>query len=139
MAIFKRDKGMKANELRIGNFVYFGVNIVPIKSIHTESVLKSPVYVYVELNEKLANLCLDMSEISSVPITSEILLACGFEKPAYSYNGKIFHLSEWDAYPLNWLVAMNKNGAVIIDRLKYLHQLQNLYFALTNQELDVKL
>lgn len=81
----------------------------------------------------------DLTQLKPIPLTEEILLKCGFEKPAYSFNGDIFHLTEWDKYPLNWCVAMNKNGAVLVEKLKYLHQLQNLYFALTGKELDIDL
>ena len=73
-----------------------------------------------------------------IPITEGILLRCGFENPAYSFIGEIFHLTEWDDYPLNWCVAMNKNNAIVVHKLKYLHQLQNLFFALTGKELEMK-
>ncbi len=76
--------------------------------------------------------------IKPIILSEEILLKCGFEKPAHSFYCPIFHLTEWDDFPLNWCVTMNKNAAVIIKRLKYLHELQNLYYLLTKQELEIK-
>ena len=73
-----------------------------------------------------------------IPLTGKWLLMFGFKKPAHSWIGSKFHLSEWDEYPLNWCVAMNKNNAVIFKKLKYVHELQNLFFALTGQELELK-
>jgi hypothetical protein len=73
----------------------------------------------------------------SIPLTEEWLVKFGFKLPAYSWIGDKFHLSEWDRYPLNWCVAMNKNNAIVVSKLKYVHQLQNLYFALTGEELEL--
>lgn len=75
----------------------------------------------------------ELNRIEPIPITEEWLIRFGFDRPANSWIGEIFHLSEWDDYPLNWCVAFNKNNAVLIKKLKYIHQLQNLYFALTGQ------
>lgn len=129
---------MKANELRIGNLVNYGVNIVPIKSIHTESVLKNEVRVYVELNEKLQNYCLDITEIEPIPLTEERLLKFGFELDI-----------EDDGYQKGkYKVSVSDEGCLFfinigyypeeIAEFKYVHQLQNLYFALTGGELVVK-
>jgi hypothetical protein len=110
---------MKANELRIGNWVNNNEEDYQITSATISQLERGD------------------STAMPIPLTEEWLLRLGFEKPAHSWNGKIFHLSQWDAYPLNWCVAMDKNGAVIVHKLKYVHQLQNLYFALTNEELTI--
>lgn len=114
---------MKSNELRIGNWVYdkkFKGNI-EFKSFFG-----------------LCNIENNPDAFEPIPLTEEWLLRFGFYKPAYSWIGDKFHLSEWDDYPLNWCVAFNKNNAILVDKLKYVHQLQNLYFALTGQELEIK-
>lgn len=78
------------------------------------------------------------SEIEPIPIDDKWLLSFGFKKPASTWIGKVFHLTEWDAYPMEWCVAMNKNNAVVVLMMKYVHQLQNLYHALIGQELEIK-
>lgn len=115
---------MKANELRIGNYckeiTYSKNEVVKTSVEHFESI---------ELGE---------INLSPIPLTEEWLLKFGFEKPAYSWIGDKFHLSEWDDYPFHWCVALNKNNAILVDKLNYVHQLQNLYFALTGEELTLK-
>lgn len=118
---------MNANELRIGNIVTY----------HGETDMDCVLDAIDIFN--IATKYMHNDEIHSpIVITEEWLLKFGFKKPAHSWNGDKFHLSEWDAYPLNWCVAMNKNGAVLVEKLKYVHQLQNLYFALTGEELTIK-
>jgi hypothetical protein len=135
---------MIANQLRIGNLVAYGVRPVPIKSIHTESVLKKEVHVYVELNENLIHYCIDVSEVKPIPLTEEWLLKFGFHKKD----------AEWYLHPCFELkiIVFNKgefNGVMFYTRtihtdftpiyctkhINHVHQLQNLYFALTGEEL----
>jgi hypothetical protein len=131
---------MQATELRINNLVGFGNNIVPIKSIHTESVLKNEVNVYVELNEKLQNYCLSIFEIKPIPLTDKLLLDCGFEWKGIV--GKNRFLTKYT--PCGKAIVF-KDGYIIFAGVTiecpvgYLHQLQNIYFALTNQELTLML
>ena len=106
---------MKANELRIGNFIYNDRNEIFKVNWITEII--------------------ESRQSTAIPLTEEWLLKFGFNKLPDCWDNDIFHLSQWDNYPLNWCVAMNKNNAVLILKLKYVHQLQNLYFALTGEEL----
>lgn len=83
-----------------------------------------------------------LSMVKPIPITEEILLKFGFEgglwknktQTYYSFNGIIVILKD-DYY---------KNGAIfyrntlLFEEKINLHQLQNLYFALTGQELTFK-
>ena len=132
---------MKANEHRIGNLVnykYYNPNPNNTEWLFTavEIVgINQSTFIFKHLNSKTKY---KIGELHPIPLTEEWLLRFGFEKPAHSWNGDVFHLSEWDAFPLHWAVAMNKNGAMLVLKLKYVHQLQNLYFALTNQELEIK-
>lgn len=137
---------MEANELRLGNLVSYGVHDVKIKSIHTESVLKNKVTVYVEISEKLRNYCLYIEEIHPIPLTEEWLLKCGFENDYESRFRKCFVLVSTDmsfTYNLSKhekeLSRFDIKGLGInLNCTKYVHQLQNLYFALTNEELIIK-
>jgi hypothetical protein len=68
-----------------------------------------------------------------IPLTEEWLLKFGFEQVGFNYylNGfKIFFDSDSYFYGLRDEGIMDKH-------LEYLHQLQNLYFALTNEELKL--
>lgn len=120
---------MRVNELRIGNTIHFKNP----KGEIVEHVVDLTTLQWLVEDESFFN-----KVHFPIPITEECLLKFGFTKPAHSWIGDVFHLSEWDAYPLNWCVAMNKNNAIIYLKLKYVHQLQNLYFALTGEELAIK-
>ncbi len=68
-------------------------------------------------------------EMRAIKLTEEILLKCGFEPYG---NGKWHH----DAISLHEADFIFNSKS---DRVKYVHQLQNLFYALTNEELEVKL
>lgn len=68
-----------------------------------------------------------------IPLTEEILLKCGYFKLD---NGQIHYVRKGhEIWLCDDMFSCNKNGVI----LKSLHQLQNLYFALTNEELTVNL
>ena len=137
---------MKANELRIGNLVAYGVRPVPIKTIHTESVLKKEVHVCVELNEDFNHYCIAVSEVKPIPLTEEWLLKFGFTRHHADYyndvillkdginfdNGEQYDCLKVKIYPHELGSAQSVKGDL---QIKYVHQLQNLYFALTGEEL----
>lgn len=138
---------MKANELRIGNHLYDSrLKVVKIECLMSDR--------YVSWDGRDSNLEFSFqsddinmyhpepSELCPIPLTAEILTEwCGFKSdhPAYYY---IF--IEDDVFQ----VYYNNSGLHLygvkyryeyLTEIKYLHQLQNLYFALTGQELEVKL
>ena len=70
---------------------------------------------------------------SEIKITPEIMLKCGFKKGAenfYMFGGLEINIDDMDD------VIMDGFGHI---EVTWLHQLQNLYFALTNNELNVRL
>ena len=71
-----------------------------------------------------------------IPLTTEVLEMCGFEDKEYTMelNGLTF---SWGSR----VVATGLRSSWSCDQyphIKYLHQLQNLYFALTGEELTYK-
>lgn len=75
-----------------------------------------------------------------IPLTEELLLKCGFEKCNYGNN------KEFISYKMDWFNCRLAVGVLSImgynnrhQDIKYLHQLQNLYFALTGKELEITL
>ena len=85
---------------------------------------------------------IELDGISPIPLTPEILEKAGFRqmltdgwyvlRPDLCFNGWANGFKYY--FPYNYL---NMMGADI--RVYYLHQLQNLYFALTGQELTINL
>jgi len=115
---------MKASELRIGNWYYeFSIP----KQVDASLIRK------LERIEKKGKMAIDISDIF---LTEEWLLKFGFK---LGLNSSIHKRQDYDleniinisCYSGEYQVFINGNLLVI----KYVHQLQNLYFALTNTEL----
>lgn len=107
---------MKASELRIGNYIIYDGEEIRLDVILFSKILKY----------NWANIC------EPIPLTEEWFFNFGLVKEAQSlfkshYNkGALFYEDERCFYLFN------------INHIKYVHQLQNLYFALTGTELELK-
>jgi hypothetical protein len=93
-----------------------------------------------------------ITKYNPIPLTSDILSKCGFKKYSYEPNytlGDDFEKSEkCDEYTQGKLCIMDWGKGFILSNsfsfdlrveIKTLHQLQNLYYALTQTELIVNL
>jgi hypothetical protein len=115
---------IKSNELRIGNLYNQYGDIHQVNGHVISALEKAPQ---------------GQLWCKPIPLTEEWLLKFGFEKQmmwTYAINiignkKLIYYLGE-----KGWSVG-NKNYSDF-SNLNYVHQLQNLYFALTNQELEIK-
>lgn len=129
---------IKANELRIGNKVtdewYESFKtIITVESINDKGInlaieddgnYPECAQTWIEPEDRLDNLF-------GIPLTEEILLRCGFEKVDQGYDKKGIFISEYLGYPI-----YNPFGDYIDSApCAHLHELQNLYFALTGEEL----
>jgi hypothetical protein len=108
---------MDEKEVRIGNYV----NI-------EDTILR------IELQELYYN----ASIMTPIPITEEWLLKFGFEKDYSNYiieAGDYFHSIKKDGE--EWIYSYDESDACCYElrSIKYIHQLQNLYFALNDKEL----
>jgi hypothetical protein len=134
---------IKANELRIYNYVYdyywcntkrkYCSDIIKLKKIANTCVVccKDDA----ERKEEQKNrLVYRYDDIKPIPLTEELLLkCCGFEDVSerecdYKYEKEGVCIT--DCFELLWYEQTP---------LKYLHQIQNLYFALTGEELEINL
>lgn len=121
---------MKANELRIGNLLYYhSTNLVGTVSLISDFVFDCRN----EIGSFTPNCKYD-----PIPLTEEILLKCGFfydvDCDTYKVSDCTLQIDLSDFETAEAIVFAESLGYI-----KYLHQLQNLYFALTGKELDVKL
>lgn len=114
---------INVRELRIGNLLYLRGMIVLVGGIPNQMRLIIP-------GEQYA---VDIEEFNSIPLTEELLLKCKFVKRNWGdvviYYNPLFEL---DAH-------FRLKGVDYNIQVKYLHQLQNLYFVLTGEELEVNL
>lgn len=132
---------MKANELRIGNVIYdqmFGVCVVV-------DITKDGINI---INGTCA---ISIDELKGIELTEKILKDLGFSKMTdtipfnyRTHKSKSFFYIRYgtfttdrgksDLIGYNGLFVANKFALVI----RYVHELQNLYFALTGEELTLK-
>jgi hypothetical protein len=142
---------LKASELRIGNIVYHINDITRIYSVDSGGIIHWHINDLKINKESGREQNSDKFILNPIPLTEEILLKCGFERyKTYLFRKRInddFYLifSPKDTRPLYCILRMYNDDMDILQECNnsvdcnYLHQLQNLYFALTNEELTVKL
>ena len=111
---------MKANELRLGNYVLDRGRVI-ICECHHFSMLES----YYK------------DDFKPIPLTEEWLLKFGFEpkgtEPIMFTNGR------YNYFPSSkYFGNTRNNGGLIHSNVRHVHQLQNLYFALTGEELKIE-
>jgi len=121
---------MEAKELRVGNYV-LETNIVNYDDCNSDYYPDEILIVGKHL------FTYEHEDIKPIPLTEEWLLKFGFElgENFYIKNNVSVEIDElylWDVF-LN-----NGTKETHLRSIKYIHQLQNLYFALTNEELTIK-
>jgi hypothetical protein len=121
---------MKAKELRIGNFINYRIE---------DKFDERKEWLEVSEIDAIDLQCIDDIYYSPIPITKEWLIKFGFKKNNRAYKlsnfGKFIffeQLNSFGFYPAGLL-----NSLIRMDNLKSVHQLQNLYFALTGEELEI--
>ena len=132
---------MDVKELRIGNLVKDDECIIVIvEALSGDNALvngygENEVLFY---RKGYPNVLFE-SEIYPIELTEELIFKCGFEKVKSNYE-----YAECFDYVLQPIYFDMSNTSIKINGVyqaikypKYLHELQNLYFALTGQELDI--
>lgn len=113
---------MKANELRIGNLVAYGNQITKVCELH-----------YSELTSSLSPHGIKYSDIVPIPLTEEWLWRFKYESEFFIKKFR------FDLLGSDFRLRLYYQGTndIILHHIKYVHQLQNLYFALTGEELSL--
>jgi hypothetical protein len=120
---------MKTNELRIGNYLNGKQGHVIVSEIRTNNSVK----IHDNTSRFYVGICL-----IPIKITTEWLLKLGFE---YNDNIGLYQNGGFDVDIEDDVYChfyMNDYGDWY-KYIEYVHQLQNLYFALTGEELTVEL
>jgi len=122
---------LKLYELRIGNF--FQIELLPT---HRKRIKKID-----EIKQK--HVLLDgswylLQKLIPILLTEEVLLKCGFEKFIWVTESTVYKQDDFNC-------RLDEDGVQVfganfnnLKPLKYLHELQNLYFDLTGKELQVE-
>jgi hypothetical protein len=117
---------MKANELRLGNYIGDKDDIAIVESIDKEGCMVQ------FINDEKQGFRIS-EPINAIPLTEEWLLKFGFvlENGWFKKNRLLlFNINN------NYFTTLSKE--IVSVNITTVHQLQNLYFALTNEELTMK-
>jgi len=131
------------NELRIGNIIHFpfisdNVKVVGLALVENDKQIRIQTTIsgnhnFFELAEKY----------TPIPLTEEWLLKAGFEKDDSGVEISDQDYCEWyqKEFPIIGILCQSSDKSYIFDedtdtlKIKYVHELQNLYFSLVNEEL----
>jgi hypothetical protein len=147
---------IKANELRIGNLVTWNPTLVnpgvtlPPMQIEVFSIFPDRIsYVFPNIENRVEPFEDDIAqtgtriklleELEPIMLTPEILEKAGFEKKSGLFTSSHFEKGnlqlKFTGEHFERISTNNKTHALPI---RYFHQLQNLHFALTGEELEMK-
>ncbi len=131
------------NELRIGNYIYgiedgYKETAMEICSFHNDNTFRLKIG-----NDSVG--CYSTKRIIPIPLTEEWLLKFEFQKDENNWFSKKYKI---DSLPDHSTLSINLNtyntcvwyadkGSGYCKPVKNIHCLQNLYFALTGQELTL--
>ena len=126
---------IQANEIKPNNIIDTPYGIATVYGIS-----KDCVQITLKDNESIFDF--DLEDAKPIELTEDILLKCGFVKK--NKKNEYFELDEWitlteeisEEKPVSFDFRCKNTYLTCIS---YLHQLQNLYFALTQTELEINL
>ena len=128
---------MEPQELRLYNLLQYGNEIVPVVGIKLNNDYLTHL-IQIQHNERI-NL-IDSRKLRPIQLTIELMSKLGFEE-CYRSDSRIrYHLSDVAKYDFDLTESKFLEGLVYCGhyiKCQYLHQLQNLYFILTGEELKI--
>ena len=117
---------IKANELRIGNWVLFIKKITQVES-----------WMFIQ----------GVKHITPIPLTPEILEKCGFKADEnydfyfdmQTHGLEIRCMTDgfYPTYIQHPEMSCDMRQSVSLERINYVHELQNLFFVLHKEELEI--
>jgi hypothetical protein len=136
---------IQAKELMIGNYLYceYSGEIIQVTEIKNDGV-------YASSNKTVIERYYYYEEIHSIPIDEKWLTDFGFkylEAGFYNKSGWYYNLDNQDQktfiflnnhFDVSILINTQFQNFFIDTDIKSIHSLQNLYFALTGKELELK-
>ena len=132
---------MKVNELRIGNWVECKACFITLR-LRVDEIVKVNCDYSIRMSpDGIHHIESLVDRLNPIPLTEDILTKLGFDKDEDGYKGCI-ELSYGNTllgYPDDNELYLSINSAEygIGQSIRYLHQLQNIYFDLIGKELKI--
>ena len=123
---------IKANELRIGNYLQGDPLSIPRLQMYHNGITAITGFGISAIENG------NITSLKPIPLTIEILKNCGFVNRFDIYY-TINNIISFTSFEGSIAESFICGDAKIKCKIKYLHQLQNLFFALTNEELKIGL
>lgn len=124
---------INAKELRIGNLFHYGKRLAEVNVIYRTHFSCEEYKTRISFGNSI------QQNFQPILLTEEWLLNFGFNKTNRIDSGEFK-----ECYAIFSLAVMIRHNLFFIDwvggntQMKYVHQLQNIYFALTEEELEIK-
>ena len=129
---------MKASELKLCNYVYDDEDVVvQVRMLLDQSYKDYDIGTPVLFSKEGDSKTLYYSDIKAIPLTSEWLLMFGFKTANDTYYEKD-GIGLITGYAVDGTFVCGNSFGSRHTHFYYVHQLQNLYFALTGEELTIK-
>ena len=133
---------INTNDLMIGNYVKVNSYLPEvIVSIEVDNVFTLPLKPS-KINSRWRQ---EPKDLEGIPITKEWLIKLGFQKESdYEFSIEVgdnvleFEYEGDDLGYSVYLINYHGSNYVQLKYFKYIHQLQNFYFALTGKQLTIK-
>ena len=138
---------MKANELRINNLLLKDNNIEKVAVINCDNTIR--IFSKTEKENGLTYGCYPLSFFNPITLTEEWLLKFGYKDAiGIGYKNNIITIT----FTNNQFIEIDLNTKIVslggcdsctewqvfeIKNIEFVHQWQNIYFALTNNELEI--
>jgi len=143
---------MKTSELRIGNLIngiYYEYEndgdseeiehtvVCKVVTLDVADMCEYPIFVYSD--EEIEH----FSEFEGIDLTEEWLLKFGFNAKSVNHNFRIDSDIDFQISSGQRVIETNERSSFYLEnnfgtKINYVHQLQNLYFALTGEELTLE-
>lgn len=137
---------MKENELRLGNWIKYEDKLVQVVQLSSLMIL-------CQRNENQFLVNCAPKVFQPIELTEEVLLKIGCFKRGYNEIYSMALCTDCYDYYISYqnvkdnkhsfVASWYKNGElkrqIRLDNIQYLHELQNVFFSFTNQELNIKL
>lgn len=125
-----------SRELRIGNWVFYKREPIIVTMVGQYGIQST-------MDGRTINAKFDTPDITPIPITQDILLACGFEEHKISGKSSYKLIYEnvvflYEAYRVDIGIWGEANVEWFAEA-ENVHQLQNVFFSLFQKELQINL